>query len=70
MECQTKLLRLPDVILLTGMSKALIYKLQKDGKFPQNIKIWGRMAGWLESDVNRWISERVAGQKQQTNENK
>ena len=48
------LLRLPEVIALTGISKAAIYKQMKQGKFPTPKRV-GRSALWRRSDVQAWI---------------
>nr|DAM63901.1 MAG TPA: putative transcriptional regulator [Caudoviricetes sp.] len=29
------------------------------GRFPKNIKLTNDRVGWLESDIDRWIDERI-----------
>lgn len=55
-----KAIRLPDVIDITGKSKPAIYADIKRGAFPAPFKIGLRAVAWLESDIQRWVSERVA----------
>ena len=53
-----RILRLPEVLALTGLSKSTIYRLMPVGEFPQSVKLGGsrgRAVGWLESEVYAWI---------------
>lgn len=50
-----KILRLPEVISKTGLSRASIYKQMKAGTFPQSRSLGHRAIGWLESDISDWI---------------
>lgn len=59
-----RLLRLPDVEAATGCKKSTIYKLMKDGDFPQCVKITHRMAAWPESAVLQWVQSRIAASAQ------
>jgi len=42
-----------------GLSRATIYKRIKEGSFPRQIPLGLRSAGWLESEINDWITERM-----------
>ncbi len=53
-------LRLPDVKLQTGLSRSAIYQRIANHKFPRQINLGGRAVGWLESDIQNWIKERLA----------
>ena len=53
------ILRLPKVKSVTGLSRSSIYLKVAKGTFPKPISLSERAIGWLESDVNEWISERV-----------
>lgn len=54
-----RLLRLPEVVAMTGTSKTTIYDLMKAGKFPARTKITARMAVWSEAAVLTWIQARI-----------
>ena len=54
------IIRLPRVIQKTGLSRSTIYALLSRGEFPQQIKLSPRTMGWLESDIELWITGRVA----------
>ncbi len=54
------ILRLREIMRRTGLSRSSIYRLSAEGKFPRSISLGERAVGWLESDVDAWIAERVA----------
>ena len=54
-----RILRWPELKNTVGYSRTNIYYLMKKGDFPQSIKLGGRVIGWLESEVNEWINDRV-----------
>jgi len=54
------LLRLPDVERRTGLRRAHLYKLARDGSFPRPVKIGARASAWRESEIASWIASRVA----------
>jgi prophage regulatory protein len=49
------LLRLPQVVALTGHSKSSIYLKVKTGVFPKPIAIGDRARAWLSSDIDALI---------------
>lgn len=53
------LIRLSEVQRRTGFSKAWIYRLITDGKFPSPVKIGSRSVAFIESEINHWINERI-----------
>ena len=56
----TRLLHLRSVIDRTSLSRTSIYRLMADAEFPASVRLGGRVA-WVESDVEKWIQERIAG---------
>jgi len=53
---QTNILRLPAVKARTGLSRSTIYlKISKD-EFPKPISLGERAVGWVEEDINNWLS--------------
>lgn len=54
------ILRLPEVKTQTGLSRSAIYQRIADGIFPKQIGLGGRAVGWLESDIQNWIKQRLA----------
>jgi prophage regulatory protein len=51
--------RLPAVMARTGRSRPSIYLDMKKGTFPQCFKVGIRAVGWLSSDIDAWIENRV-----------
>ena len=54
-----QILRLTDVIALTGLSRSTIYLRMVQDKFPKKINLGSRAVGWISSEVNEWIEERI-----------
>lgn len=42
----------------TGLTDKWFYKLISEGQFPKPIKL-GRSSRWLESEVAKWVNEKV-----------
>ena len=55
-----KIIRLKDVMESTGLARATIYKFIALGTFPESVSLGDRCVGWVESEVQEWILERVA----------
>lgn len=53
------LIRLPEVQRRTSYSKAWIYRLMSQGKFPASVKIGTRAIAFVESEIDEWISQRI-----------
>lgn len=60
-EIRERLMRVADVVTLTGMKRSSIYRLAAAGRFPKPLKLTERCSAWRESQVRLWIAERVAG---------
>ena len=53
---EPELLRVPEVIKLTGIKTATqILRLRKEGAFPSPVKIGKRVIAWRRSDLMEWI---------------
>lgn len=55
----TTILRLPAVKARTALSRSTIYLRISDGTFPKPISLGGRAVGWVETDIQQWIDERI-----------
>jgi len=53
------ILRLPEVKSRTGLSRSSIYLRIKNKSFPNQISLGGRAVGWLEEDINDWLTQKV-----------
>jgi prophage regulatory protein len=54
-----RMIRLPEVMALTGMKKSFIYSAMRENRFPKNIKLGARCRAWLESDIQEWINRHL-----------
>lgn len=55
-----KILRINEVMAVTGLKRGSIYKGILAETFPKQIKLGERASGWLESEVQGWINEKAA----------
>jgi prophage regulatory protein len=55
-----RLLRLPAVLEITGLSRSMIYLLESQKRFPSRCKITVRTVGWSEEEVRKWVEQRLA----------
>ncbi|KIO36322.1 MULTISPECIES: helix-turn-helix transcriptional regulator [Shewanella] len=58
-----KIIRLPEVKEMVGLSRPSIYKRMAIGDFPPAISLGGRAVGWLQSDIELWLDKRIAVSK-------
>ncbi|HZF27212.1 MAG TPA: AlpA family phage regulatory protein [Steroidobacteraceae bacterium] len=54
-----RMLRLAQVIAVTGLGKTKIYELQAEGTFPMRVKLTAHSVAWIEEDVQTWLARRV-----------
>lgn len=55
-----RILRLPDVMQRLRISRSLIYAKIQAGEFPKPVWLGGNSRGWLESEIEAWLADRVA----------
>lgn len=58
-----RVLRLPEVITKTGLSRTTLYTMSKAGQFPESISLGGKAMGWIEAEIDAWIEERMAARQ-------
>lgn len=54
-----RLIRLKEVMNISGLGRSSIYKFMDDGTFPQSISLGERAVSWQESEVEEWIQDKV-----------
>ena len=54
------ILRLPEVLRRTGLSRSGVYERMNRGDFPATVSLGLRAVGWHESDVSDWINSRAS----------
>ena len=55
-----RILRLRQVLHVTGLGKTKVYDLQSEGRFPMRVQITEHSVGWIEDEVQAWLGKRVA----------
>ena len=63
------ILRLPAVKTRTGLSRSTIYLRVSEGTFPRPVSLGARAVGWLESEIEAWLSALVQRSRKLTDEN-
>ena len=54
-----RMLRLPEVVRRTALSRSQIYRLIDLGTFPRQVALGERTAGWIEEEVDGWLRDRI-----------
>ena len=58
------ILSLPTVKAITGLSRSTIYLRMSEGSFPRQVNLGSRAVGWLASEIDHWIEEKLASRNQ------
>lgn len=53
-------LRRRQVEARTGLSRSTIYQRVREGSFPRPINLGGRAVGWLSTEIDSWLADRIA----------
>lgn len=53
------ILRLKEVMKITGLGRSSIYQYIREGKFPKQRKLGPRSVGWLSGEVFAWVAQRT-----------
>lgn len=55
-----RLLRLPEVLKRTSVSRSEWYRRIANGTAPRGIKLGERCSAWVESEIAEWVEARIA----------
>ncbi len=58
------ILRLPTVKARTGLSRSTIYLRISEGRFPKPVSLGDRAVGWIEKEVDDWLTQQVDRSRQ------
>jgi len=58
-----RIIRLPEVMEKTGLSRSSVYLAISKGNFPKQIKLGDRSIGWSLERVDEWIDQCIASSK-------
>ena len=62
-KAELRILRRKKVETKTGISRSSIYDGIKKGTFPKPIQLGQQSVGWLESEIDAWLRERIAASR-------
>ena len=58
--------RIRDVEKFTGLSRASIYRLMREGKFPRPVRLAERAVAWTIDDLEIWAENRPTASSRST----
>ena len=56
-----RILRIPEIVEITGLSRTTIWRRVKSGDFPAPVRLGSlatRSVGWRESEIKQWLDSR------------
>lgn len=54
-----RLIKLKEVLHITGLSRSTVYRFMSSGGFPMKVELGGNSVAWVENEVEEWISEKI-----------
>ena len=60
-----RIIRLPELLVITGVSASSILRWERTGTFPCRILIGDRSVGWRYSQIADWIASRNTAIREQ-----
>jgi prophage regulatory protein len=54
-----RIVRLPEVLRRTGLSRSSIYLKVKEGSFPAPVSLGLRAVGWVDTSITQWVQARI-----------
>ncbi len=55
---RTRIIRLPEVQEMVGLSRTQVWRLERDGIFPNRVRLGARSVGWLSDEIEAWVESR------------
>lgn len=63
-----RLMRIREVMSVTGLSRSSIYKYISLGMFPKPVKIGERAVAWASDEIDAWVITRVEQRDRMSND--
>jgi prophage regulatory protein len=54
-----RVIKLREVIEISGLKKSSIYNLIKKNEFPKQVVLSRNSVGWIQSEVVQWVNELI-----------
>ena len=61
-----KIMRLPEVMARTGLSRSTIYLRISQGTFPKPVNLGARAVGWIEAEIDDWLAQQIEASRKAT----
>lgn len=65
----TRLIRLPEVMAICGLSRSSVYAYVTRGEFPAPVKITRQASAWVQQEVQDWVEQRISARRAGGTEN-
>jgi len=52
-----RIIRMKELQLLTGLSRVTIWRREREGNFPQRVRVSAGVVGYRMSEVQRWLAK-------------
>ncbi|WP_300179827.1 AlpA family transcriptional regulator [uncultured Aliivibrio sp.] len=54
-----RLIRLKEVMSMTGLGRSTVYNYIADNVFPKSVSLGDRAVAWVESEIEEWVLARI-----------
>ena len=61
-----RILRLPEVMARTGLSRSTIYLRVSQGTFPKPVSLGARAVGWVEAEIQEWLQRQIEASRKES----
>lgn len=61
-----RIIRIREVREKTGQPTSTIYDRMAEGTFPRPVPLGPKAVGWIEAEIDEWISARIAARDTQS----
>ena len=61
-----RLLRVHEVLYVTGLSMPTLYRMMREQKFPRPVRLGPKSVAWPESEIDNFVRTRIAERKRGT----
>ncbi|TKB51822.1 helix-turn-helix transcriptional regulator [Ferrimonas aestuarii] len=55
-----RLLKLKQVMAMTGLARSTVYKYFSCQQFPKPVQLGARNVAWVEQEIQDWIAQKIA----------
>lgn len=63
-----RILRLPEVMARTGLSRSTIYLRVSQNEFPKPVSLGARAVGWVEAEIQEWLQQQIESSRKGVSE--